>query len=106
MTPLNVLVVGEDDILRQTLPLLLPGRVALVDRSTDPEHVRRLLARRWPHIVLLDLDRPQAQALRPQLRGVPLILLAADPPAPDTAGAFAALRKPVAPDELRRAIEA
>src|SRR5262249_26037839 len=63
------------------------------------------LARHWPHLVLLDLDWPQAQALRPQLRGVPVILLADDPPAPDTAGA-SALRKPVAPEELRRSIEA
>jgi DNA-binding response OmpR family regulator len=81
MTPLNVLLAGEDDVLRQALPLLLPGRVSLVDRSTDPEHIRRLAEQRWPHLVLLDLDWPGAADLAGDLRqaGAPVILLASAP---------------------------
>jgi cobalt-zinc-cadmium efflux system membrane fusion protein len=108
MTPLHILLAGEDEALEKALGDLLQGRPALVDRDTDPAHLRGRVAQHWPDLVLLDLDWPGAAALAGELGqgGAPLVHLSSGPVALESTGAAAAILKPISREELAKTIEA
>jgi PAS domain S-box-containing protein len=84
-TPCSVLVVDDEEDIRQWLSLELSSRGFLVAEAQDGQAALATIAARPPHLIVLDLEMPKMdgwaviQALRenPQTAHIPIIVLAA-----------------------------
>jgi CheY-like chemotaxis protein len=109
-----ILVVDDDDDVRDTIMLLLESQGRQVAGATDGLVALEEMARRGrPALVLLDLRMPRmngaelAQAMHadPQLATVPIVILSGDAGGATAPTAQAVLRKPCDLDELFAMVE-
>jgi CheY-like chemotaxis protein len=114
-----VLVVEDDPVVRNLLVELLTEEPDLdVVGAVGGTEVLKLLPRRIPHVVLLDLSMPGMDGIElaewfkadPKTRGIPLIGITALGPSAGArtealaAGCAVVLDKPIDPDTLLRTI--
>lgn len=114
--PLRVLIVDDDEALRENLVEFLEAEGHEVTHARDgASALERLAVGRPPDVVVLDLIMPRldgrelAAAVRasPELRGMRLVLMtgAAVDEVRDLADVDAVLEKPFHPDELLAELE-
>jgi ribonuclease P protein subunit RPR2 len=113
---LKILVVDDDPALRELLRTTFELVETSVEEAANVREARRLVARRRPHVVVLDVGLPDVDGLTfaRELRssengdGVGIVLLTGTD-LPDSvgldAGAVAVVRKPFSPLELLAAVE-
>ena len=111
----RVLVVDDDDSLRQLVAEALREARYRVELAANGAEALRLMRRRLPHAIVLDLMMPQLDGsgfvelmrLNPRFAGVPVLLASAADDAGEAAnrlGARAYLRKPLEIDDLVQTI--
>src|SRR5687768_6842603 len=103
----SILVVEDDEHIREALADVLRHESFDVATATDGENALKALAGSRPSVILLDLMMPRMdgetfllqRANIPELKDIPVIVLSASPPG-SLAGAAEVLRKPVDIHEL------
>jgi len=111
----RVLVVDDDDSLRQLVAEALREARYRVELAANGAEALRLMRRRLPHAIVLDLMMPQLDGsgfvelmrLNPRFAAVPVLLVSAADDAGEAAtrlGARAYLKKPFEIDDLVQTI--
>jgi CheY-like chemotaxis protein len=107
VSPIDVLVVEDDDDIREMLALVLELADCRVTQASDGRDAMRVLARReLPSLVLLDLMMPNLSGVEvlalirhdPRLQHLPVVVISGDANARNLAlrsGASACLLKPL-----------
>jgi CheY-like chemotaxis protein len=113
----HVLIVDDDDDIREVLELVLGSEGYRVDVAKDGQDaLHRLAVDGRPAVILLDMMMPEmdgetfmnALRCRPELAGIPVVVMSGHVAARERASALAAaacLVKPVEIDDLLRVVQ-